>query len=828
MNLLLLFFLVYWIQLSFVVYCSNDDEDYPLPVLVLVPYPDPRIESGWDRGLELIPAARVAVKEINNRTDLLPGYKIQLIEASSDACSVIITSTGMTNFASYALSTTRTNAIAVTGLVCSSVTAAISQVAGRSEIDLLQIAMAYSPIFNDQNLYRRIWRVLPSSLSYINAMIALMNHFNWNKVSTLYDEQGVYYQTTAEIFREEITKSTGNHVFLHLGIDDSDIFIDHALDQIANEAARIIFVSTTIPQAGILMCKVFNRNLIWPGFMWILQAMVQAEIIATKACDLDTLNKALENVVFLNFPLENRHPDDILVSGESYYEYRKKYFEELQSFQREDQVKKYLSYFKFEPYGNDYSNPMYDEIWALALALNSSLPDLESYNLSLKNYQYNMSEITDIIERHLKNVSFSGTLGDIRFDANHSSLVPVFIHQIRNGYPVQIGDYKIENDNLTLWNISEIKFPGDDFDIRYNHISDPVAIYLYFEACLCFLFTTLTLVVMLCLYKSPEIRATSPLLSILIFTGAYMNIAGSVVSIMRQRLVLSPLTYTILCNIDRRLSEYGLNIILATILIKLIRIFRVFTHFGATGKVWRDRYLFFIILAIATAIPIINNGISIGLSPLHYKAVEVFHNNENPPYKEIEAMCVSDHFHIFETVSALYTMFLLVCIVFFAYQTRKIEWRDFKDTKKVIVFVFACTLLLIGAMFPASRILHVLKEENVMVIMLSVVFHLSAVLPLMFLVAPKVFLIFYYRCTDKTATFSFSSSDTSQRRTYRSFSLIPSIPEFNVFRRTSKGFILTTFDPAMLDQPPKIIGVPSITIENLSTVSEESSSGTSV
>ena len=798
-----------------------------MPVLVLVPYPDPRIESGWDRGLELIPAARVAVKEINNRTDLLPGYKIQLIEASSDACSVIITAKSLINLSAYTLSTSRPdNAIAVTGLACSTVTAAVSPIAGQSEIDLIQISMSTSPIFRNQNRYRRLWRVLPSSLPYNKAMIALMDHFNWNKVSTIYDEQGVYFQTTAELFHEVITKSASNTLVLHLGIDDSDIFIDHALDQIANKATRIIYVSATIPQSGILMCKAANRNLIWPGFVWIFQSVLQADIVKTETCDLEILNKALENVLFLTFPLNNRQPNDVLVSGNSYDQYRKKYFKELEELQKEDYIQQYLSFFKFEPYGSDYSNPMYDEIWALTLALNSSLPDLESRNLSLKNYQYNMSEITDIIERHLKNVSFSGTLGDIRFDANHSSLVSVFIHQIRNGYPVQIGDYKIENDNLTLWNISEIKFPGDDFDIRYNHISDPVAIYLYFEACLCFLFTTLTLVVMLCLYKSPEIRATSPLLSILIFTGAYMNIAGSVVSIMRQRLVLSPLTYTILCNIDRRLSEYGLNIILATILIKLIRIFHVFTHFGATGKVWRDCYLFFIILAIATAIPIINNGISIGLSPLHYKAVEVFHNNENPPYKEIEAMCVSDHFHIFETVSALYTMFLLVCIVFFAYQTRKIEWRDFKDTKKVIVFVFACTLLLIGAMFPASRILHVLKEENVMVIMLSVVFHLSAVLPLMFLVAPKVFLIFYYRCTDKTATFSFSS--TSQRRTYHSFSLIPSIPEFNVFRRTSKGFILTTFDPAMLDQPPKIIGVPSITIENLSTVSEESSSGTSV
>ena len=38
------------------------------------PYPDPRDDSGWDRGLELLPAARVAVKEINNNSKILPAF----------------------------------------------------------------------------------------------------------------------------------------------------------------------------------------------------------------------------------------------------------------------------------------------------------------------------------------------------------------------------------------------------------------------------------------------------------------------------------------------------------------------------------------------------------------------------------------------------------------------------------------------------------------------------------------------------------------------------------------------------------------------------------
>ena len=731
------------------IYSSN--EDYPLPVLVLVPYPDPRNESGWDRGLELIPAARVAVKEINNHIDLLPGYEIQLIEASSDACRVITTPKSLINLSAYTLSTSRPgNAIAVTGLACSTVTAAVSPIAGHPEIDLIQISMSTSPIFRNQNRYRRLWRVLPSSLIYNKAMIALMDHFNWNKVSTMYDELELYFQTTAELFREVITKSASNTLVLHLGIDDSDILIDHALDQIANETARIVYVSATILQSGILMCKAANRNLIWPGFVWIFQSVVQADIIKTEACDLEILNKALENVLFLTFPLNNRQPNDVLVSGNSYDQYRKKYFKELEELQKEDYIQQYLSFFKFEPYGSDYSNPMYDEIWALTLALNSSLPDLESRNLSLKNYQYNMSEITDIIERHLKNVSFSGAVGEIRFDGDSESLLPVEIYQIRNEYSVLIGKY--ENDDISLWNISEVTFPGDDFDIQYDLISKPLAIILLVESSICFLFTTITLLLMLCLYKTPEIRATSPLLSILIFIGAYMIIIASVLILIIHSNVVSSLS--LMCNVTRRLFEAGVNLIIATVLMKLARISVVFRHFHHSSKIWHDHYLVIVIIVVAYLVPFFINVIFLSLVPIEGTPKEIMRYNVNPPIKVVALFCTNKFYELWEGLTVSYTLVLQVGLVIFAIKTRKIDRKDFKDTKKTIAFVFTMTLTGF-ILIPNIIILLVIRNINAAVILSILTLHLIVYLFLLFLIAPKVYPTFYYRiCSNVTGSYT--------------------------------------------------------------------------
>ena len=49
----------------------------PLYLLTLVPFTQDN--GGWDRGLGVIAGSRVAQDEINNRTDLLPGYHIELI-----------------------------------------------------------------------------------------------------------------------------------------------------------------------------------------------------------------------------------------------------------------------------------------------------------------------------------------------------------------------------------------------------------------------------------------------------------------------------------------------------------------------------------------------------------------------------------------------------------------------------------------------------------------------------------------------------------------------------------------------------------------------------
>jgi len=103
-----------------------------LYLLNMQPYPDTRPGAGWDRGFELIPAGHLAIKQINNQSDLLPGYRLELIDIESEACGINVIHTGSVNFYRH-LVDPNSLVVGVVGLFCSTVTAAISPIANYPE-----------------------------------------------------------------------------------------------------------------------------------------------------------------------------------------------------------------------------------------------------------------------------------------------------------------------------------------------------------------------------------------------------------------------------------------------------------------------------------------------------------------------------------------------------------------------------------------------------------------------------------------------------------------------------------------------------------------------
>ena len=157
----------------------------PLYLLTLASIPD---------GLTALSGARIARDEINNRTDLLPGYHIELIVDTIEGCSSFEAGIGLSNLVKYTVSPPCRPVVAVNGLGCSSHTSLLSPVAGHDGYDLIQLSSANSPIFQTQNhRFPHMWQFLGSATVYSDTILAIMDQYNWNRIGVVFDARSILY-----------------------------------------------------------------------------------------------------------------------------------------------------------------------------------------------------------------------------------------------------------------------------------------------------------------------------------------------------------------------------------------------------------------------------------------------------------------------------------------------------------------------------------------------------------------------------------------------------------------------------------------------------------
>ena len=80
-----------------------DSNRTSIRILTLVPWPNDREHAGWDNGLSLLAAGRLAQKEINDNDSILPGYKIELIARGHEACGLLETTNATNNLVENAV-----------------------------------------------------------------------------------------------------------------------------------------------------------------------------------------------------------------------------------------------------------------------------------------------------------------------------------------------------------------------------------------------------------------------------------------------------------------------------------------------------------------------------------------------------------------------------------------------------------------------------------------------------------------------------------------------------------------------------------------------------
>ena len=214
--------------------------------------------------------------------------------------------------------------------------------------------------------------------------------------------------------------------------------------------------------------------------------------------------------------------------------------------------------------------------------------------------------------------------------------------------------------------------------------------------CICglaYILTTIILVLFLYWRNEPEIKATSPYLSLVMFAGCYLLYTGITFQVISKSFAVGFNMFTAACNIDSWFGFIGLNLIFGTLFVRLLRINHIFRVFQKTSKIWSDQFLFLGVLLICSGMLIILM-LWTTTDILYLKETQTYISSAKPPHYKVTRGCININLGIWVTTAHAYNGVIILLVIFLAVQTRHIKWRNFKDTKKVNAYIFTVVVIL--------------------------------------------------------------------------------------------------------------------------------------
>ena len=248
---------------------------------------------------------------------------------------------------------------------------------------------------------------------------------------------------------------------------------------------------------------------------------------------------------------------------------------------------------------------------------------------------------------------------------------------------------------------------------------------------LSFFITTLFLILYICFRNHPDVKSTNVCLSLQIFIGCYLLIGFTIASFVYVSFGAE------VCMLAQWLSGQGLSasLILATILVKMLQIYHIFTlrrrikpsfytnHIAPVVYTLLIMSLFIVILTLWNII-----------DPLHIVHTYV----EHPGFMSVSYHCTCTYLLVWHVLLLLYLLFLCTTVVCVAIKTRKIRIAQFKDTKKVNLFIFLIILTSIKT-FAYWYTIFAIDRSSILRIYVMIIGHVIGVFVIQFtLFLPKI------------------------------------------------------------------------------------------
>ena len=673
---------------------GSGERDSELRILLLLPFEleDSVQQPSYTEGPIIQPAAELAVEQINNREDILAGYHLNITVANS-ACNLPGPTT--VNFVRTFFHS-ETGFAGIVGPACSDSAEVVSPITGQEGVAILNFHIVSSPRLTNRTRYGYSFGTVGSSHAYARLFLQLMRENEWESVAVLYEESKIFYLTAYDLLVEELPRVfPQGRISLSVPISE----IDLPLSSISDHQLRVVFVLGTSDLAHRMMCLISQqfRRLTYPGYQFVFIEVrnfffhYPANFTYNNrhyACSVREITEVMEGFLLTHIKLDVANYSTVIVSGVTFNEY--------------------LSEYQMRVNGTttEWANPTYDGVWALALALNNSIPKLNTLGLDLVDYSFGHRAATDIVRDEVVRLRFEGTSGLISFNNKTGyTNASVDLHQLVSNRSVLVGYFVEDQERLVA--VGDGDFVNNAFESEELLVHPAVASLFLVFTIIVLILIIITHVLTLVYRTFSSVKASSYRLGQLAFVGCYVIVVCFVCFTVQRVAPSTSIHTTSLCVIQAWFLPLGVTLVLGTVTAKTWRLYRIFVHLKRPGRFLHDKVLIGIVLVLV-AVDVILCSVWTG----RFNFTAVRHETVTDRNTiEVKVECDSQYYLAWFGALSLYQGFITGTALVLALLTKNIRHESFKTKSVTFLVYFLTVTLFLG--FPFYLILNATNHSQV-------------------------------------------------------------------------------------------------------------------
>ena len=691
-----------------------------LYILTMVPFPDEE-KPAWARpnygaAHSLLPAAQLAVDQINNRSDLLKGYTLELLVGDS-GCNVVTTT--YVSQVEHIIHSGKL-VVGIVGPACSEAALSVASLNRQMRLGMVHVTTGSIPLLDNRAEYPNTFGIISSSTTHVDAILELMKQNDWKSVAVLYDLLRPYYIETYKAFLEEDYIKTQANITFAGGITQTFL----PLDEISDKGTRVIVVMSSSIPARSLVCFAAHKKMIYPAYQFVFQDrklahFIDSEVTVTQlsttyTCSREMMMKAMNGSILLHFGLTSVASETVTISQLTVDQIHKEYKRRLKQHAEEMNM-------TLDP--TVFAYAFYDAVWAMALSVNMSTPLLNG----------SASPPSEIIREQFYNLNFQGATVTVKFN-NRTGRVSSIVDLHQANYS--------DTNLIGKWNgthfIKITNTTGDFVKDRFESTTvllDPVlAAVGVFVSALVFLLTAVIQIINIAYRNHKSIKASSPRLNHMIFFGCYAVTAAILIYTVQvaylPNLTSNETVGSVFCNAFAWCLNIGYTLILATILVKLWRLNYIF--FNAFKKQFLTDKLSILVVFILLILEILLCIVWASVAHLVQLKTESLHKEGSKQVVIVELQCESSDGYFIGIIIG-YKFLLTTLVLYFSIRNRHIKMKQFHNTKSVNALLYTLSWLwgLGGPVWLVLYIQHI--DLNITYSAFCLLLTLTALLSLFFI-----------------------------------------------------------------------------------------------